>query len=142
VLVYNRDLDPFELMDVEQYLYNLYLSGVQNPADPGVPITDGLVLHLNAANAELDGTVVTAMYDISGRGNDGVSKIHEGERLVPTVAQGAATLGRDAVRFDGVEQYLLTAPSTAHFDGRERTTMVIFRPEEYGGGRIINFAWS
>lgn len=142
VLVYNRDLDPFELMDVEQYLYNLYLSGVQNPADPGVPITDGLVLHLNAANAELDGTVVTAMYDISGRGNDGVSKIHEGERLVPTVAQGAAPFGRDAVRFDGVEQYLQTAPSPAHFDGRERTTMVIFRPEEYGGGRIINFAWS
>ncbi len=71
VLVYNRQLpfgqgEPFD--QVMNFLFDTYMT--EQGGDPdAVPVTDGLVLHLNGSNAVMDNGAVTQFTDMSGRDN-------------------------------------------------------------------------
>lgn len=141
VLVYNRGLDSTEINSVEQYLHQVYLSpDTINPVDNNPPVTEGLVLHLNAANIERDGDRVLNMIDLSGNGND-AKTIVTGLGYSPKLIPGASPTGRNIVRFEG-GQYLQTESNPAAFDGRAKTTLTVFRPNVFGTGRVIDFAYA
>ena len=68
VLIYNRSLSFDELISVEEFLYEVYMTELGgNPNVP--PVTDGLVVHINAGNVEVADGFVTRMTDLSGRSN-------------------------------------------------------------------------
>lgn len=71
VLVFNRQL-PFgpgeDFGQVMNFLFNAYMT--EQGGDPdAVPVTDGLVLHLNGSNVVMDNGAVVQFTDISGREN-------------------------------------------------------------------------
>ncbi len=142
-LIYNRELSNAELLQVEEHLYETYFTtgpgggGPQNP-----PVTDGLVLHLNGANViTSDGTRVTQLTDISGRGNNAAGFIYEAPRAGgPSLVAGGAPTGLPSVRFNGIEQYLEIASNPEDFDGWPKTTMVVFNAAELTG-RLTNIAY-
>ncbi len=142
-LIYNRELSGAELESVETYLYDTYLgSGQGEPGDP--PVTEGLVLHLNGANvvANGDGTV-SQLVDISGRGNHAETFVLEPPREGgPTLVPSGAPSGKPTVRFDGRVQYLEIGSSPEHFDGRSKTSVVVFNAEQLSDGRLINSSYS
>ena len=68
VIAYNRAISSSELLSVEEHLYQVYLS--ESGGDPNfLPVTDGLVLHLNGSNVVTENGAVSRMIDISGRNN-------------------------------------------------------------------------
>ena len=165
VLVYNRDLSPAEIGDVEDYLEETYFGEGPEGDDPGQPpVTDGLIVHLNASGIEQDGEGgVTAMLDLSGQGNDAVVASDRVVRLVdrsgsgndavdrkdtlraekPLLLSGATPAGRNAVSFDGLRGYMDIEANPEDFDGRGNTTFVIFRPRSAGWGeRVIGSAYT
>lgn len=142
VLIYNRALSTAEVADVEEYLVQVYL-GTGPDGVEGVPVTEGLVLHLNSeAVLEADG-YVEQMIDLSGRGNHAVSHLADGLRPGPVYIAEATPARRGAFHFDGAAQYLQINGKSSDFDGRGKTTLVVFRPEVLDGvGTMINSAYA
>ena len=155
VLIYDRELDESELISVEEHLHSVYLG---DGSGGDLPVTDGLVAHLNASNVQATGDVVERMIDISGRNNDahridaaegaavvrvpdlsgqGNHALNRGDILEerePRLLVGATPTGRNAVSFDGLSSWMDIAGNPDDFDGpdRGRTSLVVFRPKSAG----------
>lgn len=159
VLIYNRELSASELEETEEYLHGVYLG--EGPGENGLelPVTEGIVAHLNATNVEqATGDIVDRMVDVSGRGNDAYRIVElDGASVVrvvdrsgrgnhamdrgdilearePRLLPAATPAGRDAISFDGLSGYLDVASNPEDFDGeaRGRTSLVVFRPKSAG----------
>lgn len=100
-----------------------------------LPVTDGLILDLRLDQATIEEGLVTAINDMSGLGN------HAGGGVSPMHVASATPTGLDAMNFNGLSQYLEVG-SSSDFDGRAKTTFVVFRPESLGVGRMINSAFT
>ncbi len=139
VLIYNQALGTEDLEAVEEYLHQVYLGDGPDGGDPGQPpVTEGLVLHLNAANIDTDNGVINRMVDVSGNHNDAESFLFTEPRPSPTFVENATPTGRGALRFDGDLQYLEIAGNPDAFDGREKTTIAVFNPHVFGLRRMID----
>lgn len=142
VLIYNHALDANELEEVEEYLHQVYLGAGPSEGGPGnPPVTDGLVLHLNSTNVEMEDNVVASMLDVSGNGNHAESHIYEEPRPTPTFVANAAPSGKGVLRFNGDGQFLRIDSSSAGFDGVGKTSIAVFNPESFGLQRIITAAY-
>lgn len=145
VLVYNRALDPLELEAMEEYLRGLYLTGEVAPSEVNNPaVTDGLVVHLNSSNVQATGSVIEQVFDTSGYNNHAVSQM-VGEAVVrpaPLLSSSSTPSGRAALLFNGADQYLQISANPTDFDGNGKTSLVVFRVNEPGNGRLINSAYS
>lgn len=143
VLVYNRELSDSELIEVEEYLRGLYL---EDGEDAALPVTDELVLHLNAENVIVGEDGVTQMTDLSGRGNHAVAFIGDPRPLpteAPTFISNATSTGRGAVHFDGEAQFLDILSNPEQFDGRAKSVFVIFSAAELANDqRFYSFGYS
>lgn len=143
-LIYNRELSESELGQVESHLSDVYLGAGPGTGGPGSPpVTDGLVLYLNGANVLTgEGGVVNELVETSGRGNNAVAHVYQTPREGgPTLVPGGAPSGRPTVKFDGSLQYLDIASSPAHFDGRSKTTITVFKADQVNDGRLITSAY-
>lgn len=138
VLIYNRDLSTNEREDIEGYLHATYLDAGSGGSEPGTPpVTSGLILHLNGENVVTDDGLVTEIVDVSGRNNNAIARVHDPRPGLPTLLGGVTPSGRDAVRFDGVGSYADVASNPEDFDGRAKTTLVVFRAEHLAGSDYI-----
>lgn len=100
-----------------------------------LPITEGLVLRLEAEDWTRMGAFVQHWHDSSGQGNDATAG------YPPIAIDGATPSGLGAARFSG-QQYLDIAGRPEDFDGKSRTWYVVFRPDEFDNGRVINTGYS
>lgn len=139
VLIYNRELPEKELVRVEEYLHRTYL--VKNEGAPSsLPVTDGLIVHLDAAQVTIEDGTVTRMNDRSGQENhamgglgDGVSSAISGTPVVPMWQAPYADLDEPGGGFpilEEAEHHVVWKPQSrdewafnhhaalCHFDGR------------------------
>lgn len=111
----------------------------------GFPVADGLSVYLDADALDLDGDYVTRWIDRSGNGNHAVDSVPPPPER-PVVASSVTPSGQDAIRFDGIGGYAEIAGNPADFDGRAKTTFVVFRADTLASGttagRITNTAYA
>ncbi len=60
----------------------------------------------------------------------------------PGYEAAATPSGRGAVRFDGKGRYLEIGSNEEDFDGREKTTIAVFRPRSLGLKRMVSFSYA
>ena len=117
--------------------------GDDAPMEPpaGFPVTLGLTVYLDSDTLEKDGAEIRRMFDRSGNAADA----YLGNRVNgsgPAFLFEATPSRRHAVRFDGVGDYLEIEANPALFDGRAKTTLVVFRAHQLGLRRLVNSAYS
>lgn len=108
-------------------------------APSGFPVTDGLVVFMDAEAVEVDeGGRVLRMLDRSGWENHAEAELN----AAPMLVRKATPAGRDAARFDGITQHLAIASNPAAFDGRGKTTLAVFRASQLGLRRMVNLGYA
>lgn len=101
------------------------------------PVTDGLVLLLDAEAIETEGDNVTMMRDLSGRNNDALTSTNHTPVYIPR----SAPSGTGTVRFNGIDHYMDVQANSADFDGRGKTSVAVFRPDSLGLHRVVNISY-
>lgn len=100
IIIYDRALSFSEQTDVEYYLSRKYGFSMSD-----APVTDGLVLHLDAGALDLSNDASVAQWDdLSGFNNDAAQSTAANQ---PTYKTGILN-GKPVVEFDGTDDYLLT----------------------------------
>ena len=102
-----------------------------------LPVQDGLIAHFSTSAVELDGNTVTQLTDLSGRGN------HATGGDGPTLVSSQTPSGADGMSFDGIGNFLEIASNPDDFDGRARTTLAVFRPNDISdqNQRVFNSSY-
>ena len=144
---YTRRYARFWASFLGVFVFSVPVSGNSNAELPsGFP--DGLVeelsFYLDAEAIDRKDEQVLGMKDRSGNQNDALLPDFRfrGEEGNPFLVPEATPSGKDAIGFSGVLGYLEVGANPDDFDGRAKTTLVVFRADflEGGGtaGRITN----
>ena len=102
-----------------------------------LPVTNGLVFQVDSTiKVGLNGSIVTGILDESGFGN---SLIANGD---PELIQGGTPTGKNAIRFDGVGDSLLSAEALNNFPGGSSDRTMFFVADYKGNDNNLFFGAS
>jgi len=117
------------------------VANAEPPAYPAaLPVSAGLSLYLDGEDVEAGDNRVTRWTDRSGRGNHALAPDSE-VGTSPELVAGTLGSGHNVLRFDGIGDHLDIAANPAAFDGRAKTTVVLFRPSSVAAGRLVTLGY-